>query len=210
MVEDSSTPQLAETATRRSDDMHAHVVHVDIQDVAAATKGVTETVIPDLKQAPGFMGARTSWPSTTRKASPSRSSTPRSRRKRRRHPADGTGAGVTMTKVEIGRVGSALRSKRPKATKGPPRAAGYRGPGEHDSIPLRRLRQPHALRRHHLADDEVVPPLHGRAASSRSRTRRCCAATSTRSSVAGAATGAAWSSFDDEELVEPGTPSKAS
>jgi hypothetical protein len=37
--------------------MHASVVYVDIQDVEAATKGVAETVIPNLKQAPGFVGA---------------------------------------------------------------------------------------------------------------------------------------------------------
>jgi hypothetical protein len=37
--------------------MHASVVYVDIQDVEAATKGVAENVIPNLKQLPGFVGA---------------------------------------------------------------------------------------------------------------------------------------------------------
>jgi hypothetical protein len=37
--------------------MHANVVQVDIQNVDDATKGVTETVIPNLKKAPGFVGA---------------------------------------------------------------------------------------------------------------------------------------------------------
>ena len=43
---------------------------------------------------------------------------------------------------------------------GPRRHADYRGPGERPSIPLRRLRQPHPLRRHHLAEDQGLPPLH--------------------------------------------------
>ncbi|HEY6473167.1 MAG TPA: hypothetical protein VIY26_09770 [Acidimicrobiales bacterium] len=37
--------------------MHANVVQVEIKDVDDATKGVAETVIPNLKQAPGFVGA---------------------------------------------------------------------------------------------------------------------------------------------------------
>jgi hypothetical protein len=37
--------------------MYAHVVHADIHDAAEARRGLTEEVIPTLKQAPGFVGA---------------------------------------------------------------------------------------------------------------------------------------------------------
>lgn len=37
--------------------MYAHVVHADIHDTGEARRGLTEEVIPSLKQAPGFVDA---------------------------------------------------------------------------------------------------------------------------------------------------------
>jgi hypothetical protein len=37
--------------------MYATVVHADIHDTDEATRGLHETVIPQLKQAPGFVAA---------------------------------------------------------------------------------------------------------------------------------------------------------
>ena len=83
--------------------MHAHVVHVDIQDVAEAEKGVNETVIPNLKQAPGFVGAYFVALDDSHGFSVAVFDT-EEQAKAAAPPEDGTGAGVTMTKVEIGRV----------------------------------------------------------------------------------------------------------
>ncbi len=37
--------------------MYAHVIHVTIKDLAEAKKGLEESVIPMIKDAPGFSGA---------------------------------------------------------------------------------------------------------------------------------------------------------
>jgi hypothetical protein len=37
--------------------MHAIVIHANISDIAEAKRGLTEEVIPNMKGAPGFLGA---------------------------------------------------------------------------------------------------------------------------------------------------------
>jgi hypothetical protein len=83
--------------------MHAHVVHVDIHDVDEAAKGVADTVIPNLKKAPGFVGAYFVALDDAHGLSVAVFET-EEQAKAAAPPEDGTGAGVTMTKVEIGRV----------------------------------------------------------------------------------------------------------
>jgi hypothetical protein len=83
--------------------MHAHVVHVDIQDVAEAEKGVNDTVIPNLKKAPGFVGAYFVAIDDTHGVSVAVFDT-EEQASAAAPPARATGQGVTMTSVETGRV----------------------------------------------------------------------------------------------------------
>jgi hypothetical protein len=84
--------------------MHASVVYVDIQDVEAATKGVAETVIPNLKQAPGFVGAYFVALDGSHGMSIAVFET-EDQAKAASPTAEGSlSPGVTLTKTEIGRI----------------------------------------------------------------------------------------------------------
>ena len=182
----------------------AHVVNVDITDAEEAVKGLEEPLVPTVKAMD-----RGSWPatgsaSTTATGPPSACSRPRSRpapwhrpsvaawARRRHHPA----------------WWSARCSPAPEAAGAPRRAADYRGAGERpddtgataaatspaSTSPSRRRPRP-----------STTTPW---GATSRSRTRRCSPVRWTRWSVAGAGTDAASWRSSDEELEEPGVPSK--
>ena len=87
--------------------MHAHVVHVEIQDVGEAMKGLEESVIPNLKQAPGFIGAYFVAVDDSHGVSVAVFDT--EEQARTAAPPKGAGSpGVTMTNVQVGPiVGSA-------------------------------------------------------------------------------------------------------
>jgi hypothetical protein len=83
--------------------MHAHVVHVEIQDVGEAIKGLEESVIPNLKQAPGFIGAYFVAVDDSHGVSVAVFDT--EEQARTAAPPKGEGsAGVTMTNVQVGPV----------------------------------------------------------------------------------------------------------
>jgi hypothetical protein len=83
--------------------MHANVVQVDIEDVGDATKGVIETVIPNLKQAPGFVGAY--FVALDGGHGMSIAVFETEEQAKAAAPAEGAmSPGVTLTKSEIGRV----------------------------------------------------------------------------------------------------------
>jgi hypothetical protein len=83
--------------------MHAHVVHVDIQDVGEAVKGLEESVIPNLKQAPGLIGAYFVAVDDSHGVSVAVFDT--EEQARTAAPPEGGGSpGVTIAKVQVGPV----------------------------------------------------------------------------------------------------------
>ncbi len=84
--------------------MHASVVYVDIQDVEAATKGVADTVIPNLKKAPGFVGAYFVALDGSHGMSVAVFETEEQAKAAAPAEAGNLSPGVTLTKHEIGRV----------------------------------------------------------------------------------------------------------
>jgi len=83
--------------------MHAIVIHANITDLAEATRGLSEEVLPMMKGAPGFVGAYFVAVDETRGFSVEVFET--EEQARAAAPPEGVGApGVTMGSIQFGDV----------------------------------------------------------------------------------------------------------